>query len=163
VKYPGLSFAAFLIFLLFYLTAFSQRDSSYLEITPPLKRLRQTSGYGWRIHPITGKLQFHRGIDLAAHHDTVFSMMNGVVTKIGNDPLIGNFIVIAHPGDVQSLYGHLSVIAVLPEEQVTVGQPIGITGATGRVTGEHLHFSIKYHGRELSPLAFLYGMYAMPP
>jgi len=64
---------------------------------------------------------------------------------------------------VQSIYGHLSEIAVLPDEPVMAGQAIGITGATGRVTGEHLHFSIKYQGRELSPLAFLGGLFARPP
>jgi murein DD-endopeptidase MepM/ murein hydrolase activator NlpD len=129
----------------------------------PLKHLLPTSGFGWRIHPITGQFQFHNGIDLAARHDTVFSIMNGIVTKVGNNPFLGNYILITHPDDVQSVYGHLSVIAVLPDEQVRAGQPIGITGATGRVTGEHLHFSIKYHGRELSPLAFLGGLFARPP
>ena len=89
--------------------------------------------------------------------------MDGIVTNIGNNPFIGNYILITHPGEVQSLYGHLSAIAVLPNEQVIAGQAIGITGATGRVTGEHLHFSIKYYGHELSPLAFLCGLNALPP
>ena len=163
MKYQRLSLAAYFLSLLFNLTAFSQSDSSRLEIASPLKHLKQTSGFGWRIHPITGKFLFHRGVDLAARNDTVFSIMNGVVTKIGNNPVIGNYILITHPDDVQSVYGHLSAIAVLPDDQVTAGQPIGITGATGRVTGEHLHFSIKYYGHELSPLAFLCGMNALPP
>ena len=162
MKYKGLSLPAyFLLWVNF--TAFCQLDGNSLEITLPLKHLKQTSGFGWRIHPITGEFQFHEGIDLAARNDTVFSIMNGVVTKIGNNPLIGNYILITHAGDVQSIYGHLSIIAVLPDDQVTAGQPIGITGATGRVTGEHLHFSIKYHGHELSPLAFLCGLNALPP
>lgn len=163
MKYQGLSIAGCLVLLLINFRAFSQSYSNQLEITLPLKHLTQTSGFGWRIHPITGRFQFHNGIDLAAHHDTVFSLMDGVVTQIANNPFIGNYILITHPGDVQSLYGHLSIIAVLPDEQVSAGQPIGITGATGRLTGEHLHFSIKYRGQELSPLAFLNGIYAMPP
>jgi murein DD-endopeptidase MepM/ murein hydrolase activator NlpD len=129
----------------------------------PLQQLRLTSGFGWRIHPITGKFQFHKGVDLAARHDTVVSILDGVISQIGYNRLIGNYILISHPGDVESLYGHLSVIAALPGEQVTAGQSIGVTGATGRVTGEHLHFSIKYRGRELSPLAFLGGLFAKPP
>ncbi|GGA94917.1 M23 family metallopeptidase [Mucilaginibacter rubeus] len=163
MKYQRLSLAACFLLLLFNLTAFSQSDSGRLEIAFPLKHLKQTSGFGWRIHPITGEFHFHKGVDLAARNDTVFSIMNGVVCKIGNNPLIGNYILITHPDDVQSLYGHLSAIAVLPDDKVTAGQLIGITGATGRVTGEHLHFSIKYHGHELSPLAFLCGMNALPP
>ena len=163
MKYQRLSIAACFLSLLLNLTVFSQSDSVRLVIAFPLKHLKQTSGFGWRIHPITGEFQFHKGVDLAARNDTVFSIMNGVVIKIGNNPLIGNYILITHSGEVQSLYGHLSAIAVLPDEQVAAGQPIGITGTTGRVTGEHLHFSIKYHGYELSPLAFLCGLNALPP
>lgn len=132
-------------------------------VSLPLKRLNVTSSFGYRRHPITGKFQFHKGIDLAARYDTVFSILNGTVSKIGYNRLIGNYIIIEHSGDTQSLYGHLSVIAVLPGEQVTAGQPIGVAGATGRVTGPHLHFSIKYRGRELPPLAFLGGLFARPP
>jgi murein DD-endopeptidase MepM/ murein hydrolase activator NlpD len=154
-----------LIFLLLLIVtkAWPQTDSSYLNLSLPLKRLRQTSGFGWRIHPITGQFQFHNGIDLAARHDTVYSILNGMVSTIGYNAYIGNYIIITHPGGVQSIYGHLSEIAVLPDERVMAGQAIGITGATGRVTGEHLHFSIKYQGRELSPLAFLSGLFARPP
>jgi len=154
-----------LIFLLLAIAsnAWPQTDGGYLNLSLPLKCLRQTSGFGWRVHPITGKFQFHKGIDLAARHDTVYSILNGIVSTIGYNAYIGNYIIITHPGDVQSIYGHLSEITVLPDEQVMAGQAIGITGATGRVTGEHLHFSIKYQGRELSPLAFLGGLFARPP
>lgn len=153
-----------LIFLLLVMVtkAWPQTDSC-LNISLPLKFLRPTSDFGWRTHPITGRFQFHRGVDLAARHDTVFSVLDGVVSKVGYNRLIGNYILIAHPGDVQSLYGHLSIIAVFPDEQVIAGQAIGITGVSGFVTGEHLHFSIKYQGRELSPLAFLSGLFAKPP
>lgn len=142
---------------------FDQPDTAISNARLPLRCLRLTSGFGWRVHPITGQFQFHKGIDLATRHDTVFSVLNGVVSKVGYNRLIGNYILIAHPGDMQSLYGHLSIIAVLPDEQVMAGQAIGITGLSGRVTGEHLHFSIKYRGRELSPLAFLGGLFVKPP
>src|ERR1700761_5967510 len=154
-----------LIFLLLLLVtkAWPQKDSGYLNFSLPLQRLRQTSGFGWRVHPITGQFQFHKGIDLAARHDTVFCILDGIVSTIGHNAYIGNYVIISHPGEVQSIYGHLSAIAVSPDEQIMPGQPIGITGATGRVTGEHLHFSIKYQGRELSPLIFLGGLFARPP
>jgi murein DD-endopeptidase MepM/ murein hydrolase activator NlpD len=143
--------------------SFNLPDTVIADACLPLRHLRSTSGFGWRVHPITGKFQFHKGIDLAARHDTVFCILDGIVTTIGYNSYTGNYIIITHPGDVQSIYGHLSEIAVLPVEQVMAGQAIGITGATGRVTGEHLHFSIKYQGRELSPLAFLDGLFARPP
>ena len=151
------------LWLLIVTRAWPQTDIDNLNLSLPLKRLRQTSAFGWRVHPITGKFQFHKGIDLAARHDTVFCILNGIVSTIGYNAYIGNYVIISHPGEVQSIYGHLSAIAVLPDEQIMAGQPIGITGATGRVTGEHLHFSIKYQGRELSPLIFLGGLFARPP
>jgi len=154
-----------LIFLLLLTAtkAWPQMDSDQLNFSFPLKSLCMTSRFGWRIHPITGKIQFHQGVDLAARHDTVFCILDGIVKIIGYNAYIGNYIIITHSGDVESIYGHLSVISVLPNEEIVAGQAIGITGATGRVTGEHLHFSIKYHGRELSPLAFLCGLFARPP
>jgi murein DD-endopeptidase MepM/ murein hydrolase activator NlpD len=154
-----------LVFLLLLLATkvWPQMDSDHMNFSFPLKRLRLTSKFGWRVHPITGEFQFHKGVDLAARHDTVFCITDGIVKIIGYNAYIGNYIIITHSGDVESIYGHLSVISVLPNEEIMAGQPIGITGATGRVTGEHLHFSIKYHGQELSPLAFLCGLFARPP
>jgi murein DD-endopeptidase MepM/ murein hydrolase activator NlpD len=154
-----------LIFLLLITAtkAWPQMDFDQLNFSLPLKSLRLTSRFGWRIHPITGKIQFHQGVDLAARHDTVLCVLNGIVKIIGYNAYIGNYIIITHTDDVESIYGHLSVISVLPNEEIMAGQAIGITGATGRVTGEHLHFSIKYHGHELSPLSFLCGLNALPP
>jgi murein DD-endopeptidase MepM/ murein hydrolase activator NlpD len=57
---------------------------------------------------------------------------------------------------ISSAYGHLSQIFVARGDSITAGQPIGITGATGRVTGEHLHFSISYHNLYIDPMDFLY-------
>lgn len=142
---------------------FDEPDTLINNACLPLRHLRLNSVYGWRIHPVTGKFQYHKGIDLAARYDTVFSILDGTVDKIGYNRLIGNYILVDHTGETQSLYGHLSVIAVLPGEQVSAGQSIGISGSSGRVTGPHLHFSIKYRGREISPLAFLSGLFARPP
>ena len=123
----------------------------------PLKSLQVTSAFGYRIHPLTGKYAFHNGVDLRAKHDTVFAIMSGLVFTAGYDREIGVHIVIRH-GEYESIYGHLSSVFVTPRDSVLVGQPIGITGATGAVTGEHLHFAIR-HGRQyINPLQFLYGL-----
>ncbi|MDN8834145.1 M23 family metallopeptidase, partial [Staphylococcus aureus] len=82
----------------------------------------------------------HKGVDLAARCDPVLSVMEGTVSSTGFNPILGSFIRIKH-GEFQSIYGHLSYILVTPGDSVTAGQFIGITGSTGRVTGEHLHFS----------------------
>ncbi|RYY19952.1 MAG: M23 family metallopeptidase, partial [Sphingobacteriaceae bacterium] len=72
----------------------------------------------------------------------------------GYNPKLGNFITINH-GNYTIVYGHLSKIFVFPGELVKPGEVIGISGATGQVTGEHLHFTVSYKGGLIKPLAFL--------
>jgi len=123
----------------------------------PLRHLAITSGYGYRIHPVTGKTSFHSGIDLRAHSDTVFAIADGVVTAVGYQSILGIYIRLDHNG-LQSIYGHLAQILVFPGEAVVSGQPIAISGATGRVTGGHLHFSVLYQGKLIDPVRFLYHL-----
>ncbi|MBS7565576.1 M23 family metallopeptidase [Mucilaginibacter sp. Bleaf8] len=123
----------------------------------PLKHLHINSGFGYRVHPLSGRYILHEGIDLRARHDTVYAILNGVVTTTGYQEGLGVYIRLTH-GEVQSVYGHLSQVMVGAGESVSAGEPIGITGATGRVTGEHLHFSIRYRQRPVNPIQFLYVM-----
>jgi len=97
----------------------------------------------------------HSGIDLRARHDTVFAIMDGRVSAVNFDPQLGVFIRLDH-GELQSTYGHLSQVFVLPGDTVQAGLAIAITGSTGRVTGEHLHFGIQYHHQNINPLEFLF-------
>jgi murein DD-endopeptidase MepM/ murein hydrolase activator NlpD len=140
-----------LLFLLITTHIFAQQRPA----CTPLKQFRLTSPFGFRLHPITGKYQFHNGIDLAANQDTVFAILSGQVDTIAYDPISGIYIRLNHC-DFQSLYLHLSQIFVLQGDSVTNNMPIGVTGATGRVTGEHLHFSIKYRNQFIDPLKFLF-------
>jgi murein DD-endopeptidase MepM/ murein hydrolase activator NlpD len=121
----------------------------------PLTRLYITSSFGYRRHPVTGIYAFHNGADFRARSDTVYALMKGTVMLTGYDSLLGINISIGHE-DCTSVYGHLSQVFVVPGEPVEAGQPIGITGKTGRVTGEHLHFSIRAGGRYTDPLEFIY-------
>ncbi len=120
----------------------------------PLKHIYLTSPYGYRIHPVTGKYSYHAGIDLRARSDTVFAVMPGHVKRSSYDPFLGVYIKLSH-GDYETTYGHLSQIFVLPPDSVSAGTAIGLTGSTGRTTGEHLHFAVSYHGRSIDPLKFL--------
>jgi len=120
----------------------------------PLKHLQLTSTYGYRIHPVTGNYSFHSGIDLKARHDTVFSVLGGRVKFMGYDNITGVHIRVKS-GDFELLYGHLSQVFVLAGDSVHAGKPLGITGATGRVTGEHLHFAVRYRQAAINPLKFL--------
>ncbi len=81
--------------------------------------------------------------------------MNGIVSQAGYNEFLGIYIRLDH-GAIRSSYGHLSQIFIGPGETVGAGEPIGITGTTGRVTGEHLHLSIQYKDRYVDPIKFLY-------
>lgn len=120
----------------------------------PLRHFSQTSGFGYRVHPLTGKYCFHTGVDLRADKDTVFAVLDGVVSAASYDRLLGIYIRLNH-SDFQTLYGHLSQILVLPGDSVFAGDAIAISGATGRVTGPHLHFSVQFRHRNIDPLRFL--------
>jgi murein DD-endopeptidase MepM/ murein hydrolase activator NlpD len=120
----------------------------------PLRHLQVTSPYGYRVHPVTGKYSFHAGIDLRAKDDTVYAVLPGTVINAGFDPLLGFFIRLEH-GEFQTTYGHLSQVFVLAGDSVNSAFALGITGSTGRVTGEHLHFAVQYHQHYIDPLHFL--------
>lgn len=125
-----------------------------LQFSLPLKILKVNCSYGWRVHPVTHLSDFHRGVDLAARSATVYSVLSGYVTEVGYNPILGNYIRVNHH-IIQSIYGHLSLILVHKGDAVNAGNAIGITGATGRVTGEHLHFSIKIQNTYTNPLLFI--------
>ena len=119
----------------------------------PLKHIFLTSPFGFRIHPVTGRTGFHAGVDLSAHRDTVFAVLPGRVIAEGFDPFLGIFIRLSH-GEFQSIYGHLSQLFIFKGDSVQLNAPIGVTGATGRVTGEHLHFEVTLKGYPIDPMAF---------
>ena len=122
----------------------------------PLNNLNLRSGYGLRTHPVTGeKNKFHSGIDLSARSDSIYCVLTGFVSEIGYNPLIGIYCRVQH-GDYTTIYGHLSRLLVQAGDCTSPGTVLGISGATGRVTGEHLHFSVKYKGEFINPLYFLY-------
>jgi murein DD-endopeptidase MepM/ murein hydrolase activator NlpD len=122
----------------------------------PLKNMQVTSAYGPRIHPITGKYDCHKGVDLRANHDTVYAVINGRLEAAYNQ-YIGLEIRLKKDS-LTIIYGHLSQLLVEPNTIVQAGDPIAITGATGLVTGEHLHFAVYWRSSYINPLQFLYQM-----
>jgi murein DD-endopeptidase MepM/ murein hydrolase activator NlpD len=125
----------------------------------PLKNLKINSGFGLRIHPITGEWKIHQGIDLAARHDTVYSILDGIIERVAFDERLGLNVKIRHNEDLETVYGHLSAFYRLTGDTVRSGDAIGLTGATGIVTGEHLHFAVRYKNQFINPLAYLYGLF----
>ncbi len=128
--------------------------TSHISMTYPLRNIKITSPFGYRTDPFTGKRTLHNGIDLAAHNALVYAMFDGTVEKVGYDPRSGNFVTLRH-GDFRISYCHLSRILVNQAQSVIAGLPVGITGTTGRSTGEHLHITAKYKGKPFNPMAML--------
>ena len=98
----------------------------------------------------------HPGIDVAVPVGTaVRASGGGTVLRAGPDPQYGNYVLLSHPGDYQSLYGHLSRIVVVPGDTVVAGQVVGLSGNSGRSTAPHLHFEIRRDGVSIDPLTMV--------
>ncbi|WP_431294517.1 M23 family metallopeptidase [Pedobacter sp. P26] len=121
--------------------------------------MKINSGFGKRTHPLTHRSDFHKGIDLHARNEPVFSFLSGRVSQTGFHPILGKFVRIDHSG-LESIYGHLSIILVHTGEEVRSGELIGVTGSTGRVTGEHLHFSLRMEGVYIDPILLILQLHA---
>jgi LysM repeat protein len=115
-----------------------------------------TSPFGPRQDPITGEPGFHDGVDLhAAYGSPVYAAAAGKVLFTGVAGGYGNLIEIKHPHHYLTYYAHLSKILVKRGQRVRRGSLIGKVGATGRVTGPHLHFEIHHDGKIIDPLLFI--------
>jgi murein DD-endopeptidase MepM/ murein hydrolase activator NlpD len=115
-----------------------------------------TSGFGSRVHPITGEVRFHAGLDMAAPTGTpVRAAAAGEVTWAGVVSGYGNLVRIRHAGNVETYYGHLSAFVVRAGQQVQAGDLIGKVGSTGNSTGPHLHFEVRHNGEPTNPDPFL--------
>ena len=121
----------------------------------PVKWGWQTSPYGWRTHPVTGKRGWHAGVDYAAPPNTaVVSVDRGVVVFTGERPAYGKVVEIAHLDGHRTLYAHNSEILVSRSEIVEAGQAIAKVGSSGRTTGPHVHFEVRKSGRTMDPLEY---------
>lgn len=115
-----------------------------------------TSGYGSRKDPFTGHPDFHNGIDIAATIGAaVTPARDGIVIETGNNEILGNYIIIDHQVQYQTVYGHLSEVLVKIQQKVSYDTIIGRVGNTGRATGSHLHFEIRKQGESKDPCPLL--------
>lgn len=131
-----------------------EQVARYLSVCYPLSHIKINSPYGYRKDPFTGKRKFHNGIDLHARSAKVFAMMQGRVIAVGQDKVSGKYVTLRHGGFTVS-YCHLSQISVSQGQDVLSGDVVGITGNTGRSTGEHLHITIRQKREYVNPRIFL--------
>jgi murein DD-endopeptidase MepM/ murein hydrolase activator NlpD len=117
---------------------------------------RFADGFGYRIHPITHKMAFHEGLDLAPGLGArVVASQDGRVLFANFRNGYGRLIILDHGAGLTSWYAHLDEILVKINQSVKQGDLIGKVGQTGRVTGPHLHFEIRLNGKPQNPLLYL--------
>ncbi|HEX4911462.1 MAG TPA: peptidoglycan DD-metalloendopeptidase family protein [Permianibacter sp.] len=98
----------------------------------------------------------HSGLDIAAPTGTpVVAPLAGTVVVTGDFYYNGNTVIIDHGGGLLTLFCHLDRIDAKPDQRIEAGEPLGTVGATGRVTGAHLHFSVSLNGARINPALFL--------
>ncbi len=124
----------------------------------PVKSRYAASGFGPRIDPFTGQWAMHEGIDFHADKgESVKAAAAGLVVFAGYHPQYGYMVEIDHGNDLVTRYGHCSKLFVRDGDVVQRGQKIAEVGSTGRSTGPHLHFEVRYKGVPQNPLRFLYA------
>jgi len=116
----------------------------------------RSSSYGWRHDPILGIRAFHNGLDFsAAQGEPIRATADGRVKTVGRGPDYGKFVVIDHGDRLETRYAHASKILVNEGDLVQREDIIALVGNTGRSTGPHLHYEIRYKNRSLDPRQYL--------
>ncbi len=115
-----------------------------------------SSSYGWRIDPFNGEKAFHEGLDFPAAVGTrINAAAGGIVSFAGPSADYGKLIRIDHGSGLETRYAHSSKLFVTVGQRVEKGQEIAEIGNTGRSTGPHLHYEIRFNGNALDPRRYL--------
>jgi murein DD-endopeptidase MepM/ murein hydrolase activator NlpD len=134
----------------------NQLSRRMLPSVRPVHSGYYSSNFGWRIDPITGENAMHEGVDFVADAGTpIYASAGGVVDYASYQPQYGNMVEIDHGNDIVTRYAHASKILVKVGQVVRRGEKIAEVGSTGRSTGNHLHFEIRYRGIAQNPARFL--------
>lgn len=124
--------------------------------TPVGAKIRQTSGFGMRRHPISGRTKMHNGVDWAAGRGTpILAAGDGIVTEAGRMSGYGKIVIIKHEFGLETRYAHLNSIDVREGQRVSRGQKIGGMGTTGRSTGVHLHYEVRVGDKPVNPITYV--------
>lgn len=144
------------------LSQYNENDDEWRHMPSirPVEGGRLSALFGWRIHPITGKNQFHEGIDIAAPRGTpVLAPADGtvelVIQKYRPNQSYGRQVLINHGNGLKTRYAHLKTINVRVGEKVTRFTQIGTVGDTGRTTGPHLHYEVISGNQHKNPMDYI--------
>lgn len=122
-----------------------------------IKDYTMSSGYGYRRDPVYGTAKFHEGLDFAAATGTpVFATADAIVEVADRKDSYGNCIDLNHGYNYMTRYAHLSQILVKPGQHVKRGEMIGKVGSTGKSTGSHLHYEVRFKGEPQNPVHYYF-------
>lgn len=131
------------------------QDSIYPDLRP-VPGGWISSGFGLRTDPVDGKREFHRGVDVTGRaNSNVLAVASGVVTWAGRRPAYGNTVEINHGNGFVTRYSHNEANLVAAGDKVDKGQVIARMGATGRATGQHVHFEVERDGKIVNPVPYI--------
>ncbi|KZY51386.1 MULTISPECIES: M23 family metallopeptidase [Sulfitobacter] len=123
---------------------------------PVKNAFRFTSQFGYRRDPKTGGRRMHKGVDFAAGMGTpLYATADGVVIHAGWSSGYGRLVKIQHEFGIETRYAHMSKLRVKVGQRVSRGQHIGDMGASGRVTGVHLHYEVRVGGKAVNPMIYI--------
>lgn len=131
-----------------------------MPFSSPMDGPRITSRFGFRRDPFHRKLAMHSGLDMASKtNPNVHATSPGTVTYAGRKGAYGLTVELRHSDDVTTRYAHLKEIRTQVGQRVRRGEVVGIQGSTGRSTGDHLHYEVRYKNKPLNPVRFLKQAY----
>ena len=141
------------------LESFLAEKKQQEDVEPIGKPVRNgwiSSTYGYRVHPISGRREFHNGIDFAGKANTfVRAVASGVVTWSGSRWGYGNMVEINHGSGYLTRYAHNKENLAALGQKVTKGEAIALLGSTGMSTGPHVHFEVIYKDKPVDPKKFI--------
>ena len=138
---------------------FFSRKSDVIFSTPSIWPTRGwiSSGFGYRVSPFTGRRQFHEGIDIASNYGSIVRAPgDGTVTYVGRKRGYGRVLEINHGNGYVTRYAHNARILVKRGKKVKRGDPVAKVGSSGLTTGPHLHYEVRYKGRLVNPIKYIF-------
>lgn len=127
-------------------------DKKMIVAVSPISEGWSSSNFGWRLDPFTGKNAMHEGVDFVVPEGTpIMAAASGIVVFSGYHEQYGNMLEIDHGHDIVTRYAHASRLLVKIGQIVRRGEEIAKAGSTGRSTGNHMHFEVRYKGIAQNP------------
>jgi murein DD-endopeptidase MepM/ murein hydrolase activator NlpD len=141
---------------------FSQLEGkrNLLAATPSIRPVTGwiSSPFGYRESPFTGRREFHRGIDIAAHAGSpITAPADGIITFADHKGLMGNMVTIEHGFGMVTRFGHIQKILTKKGDRIKRGETIALVGNTGRSTGPHVHYEIHLNGVAVNPMNYFFN------